>query len=483
MGDGALGDAAPGDAATRIDAESCTEEVCNQLDDDCDDEVDEGLPTQTYYVDSDGDGFGNGDSPMEACGIPEDAAAEAGDCDDNDGEIHPDAPEQCNEVDDDCDGALDEELLQPEGDVRTFGPGANWFRSIAATPGGFLIAWQDSDGRARFQRIDPFGEPLEDSRLLDPMNPEQDEEFPSATVVTPGSAPLGVYLWQRDRGSVQVRSGALGRELDDSPVEVRDPHRGVETEDPPLIYRSREQTVALWTNGNRILVAEIDARGPSIERTGFLYVYEATDHDEPWGRVIPGDPPFLLIGFVDERLRDTLPSAYVGVAKLGGPEIDSARPVRVDTPAEMSAKIALPVALRDREGDSFQAAVAVYSENSAESDLRIVGIEYDVDEGLSVADTPHTVSPAGIPTDAIAAPNGADVVYREGREQDEYQLRYLELDSEGAPLVNRPIAMESRKPTLGSLARNSSGNVGLLFPDVSDLQAEVVFQRLSCDDS
>ena len=45
-------------------------------------------PETTPVVDADGDGF----------------SIEDGDCDDSDGEVHPDAAEQCDEVDHDCDG-------------------------------------------------------------------------------------------------------------------------------------------------------------------------------------------------------------------------------------------------------------------------------------------------------------------------------------------------------------------------------------------
>ncbi len=63
--------------------------------------------TSVFYADADGDGFGDGGTPTEACEAPDGHVAQAGDCDDTDAEVHPDALEVCNHVDDDCDGAQD----------------------------------------------------------------------------------------------------------------------------------------------------------------------------------------------------------------------------------------------------------------------------------------------------------------------------------------------------------------------------------------
>ncbi len=83
-------------------------EVCDEIDNDCDGTVDEGVTT-TWYVDVDGDGFGDGSRTSEACALPSGYAEDGGDCDDNDFDVYPGAPEFCNGVDDDCDGDVDED--------------------------------------------------------------------------------------------------------------------------------------------------------------------------------------------------------------------------------------------------------------------------------------------------------------------------------------------------------------------------------------
>ena len=98
-------------------------ESCNGLDDDCDGEIDEDAAL-TWYADADGDGFGDPDSAVEGCEAPSDHVADASDCDDADPEIHPEATEECDEVDNDCDGGIDEGFEETR--YYTDGDGDGW---------------------------------------------------------------------------------------------------------------------------------------------------------------------------------------------------------------------------------------------------------------------------------------------------------------------------------------------------------------------
>ncbi|MCB9745530.1 MAG: hypothetical protein H6740_23325 [Alphaproteobacteria bacterium] len=83
-------------------------EICDGVDNNCDDVVDEGLLI-TVYGDQDGDGFGVDAQAQEACAVEAGQAERGGDCDDSRADIHPGAPEEdCTDpVDYDCDGAVE----------------------------------------------------------------------------------------------------------------------------------------------------------------------------------------------------------------------------------------------------------------------------------------------------------------------------------------------------------------------------------------
>jgi MYXO-CTERM domain-containing protein len=86
-----------------------TVEVCNDLDDDCDGDVDGGAAdATTWYADADGDGYGDDGDTVVSCDAPDDYAAEGGDCDSVNPAANPGAAETCDERDDDCDGEVDE---------------------------------------------------------------------------------------------------------------------------------------------------------------------------------------------------------------------------------------------------------------------------------------------------------------------------------------------------------------------------------------
>ena len=88
------------DAAIHPDAE----ELCDELDNDCDGEVDEGTELASWYADADGDGYGDPDSAVQACTAPEGHVEGSSDCDDGDAETYPGAAERCDEADNDCEG-------------------------------------------------------------------------------------------------------------------------------------------------------------------------------------------------------------------------------------------------------------------------------------------------------------------------------------------------------------------------------------------
>jgi hypothetical protein len=114
-------------------------EVCNGIDDDCDGLTDEELLT-TYYLDSDGDGYGYEGITIQACTVPQGYSNLNGDCNDSNGFVHPGTVEVCNSIDDDCDGLIDEGVQSTfyhDGDGDGYGNAMEGIHACLA-PSGYV---------------------------------------------------------------------------------------------------------------------------------------------------------------------------------------------------------------------------------------------------------------------------------------------------------------------------------------------------------
>ena len=127
------------------------DEICDEADNDCDDIVDgeQAVDASAWYADADQDGFGDAGSATTACTQPEGHVADAADCDDGDGTIHPAASEVCDGLDNDCDGTSDVDasdaatwLLDADGDG--FGDEDSPLSSCSQ-PSGYVAEGGDSD--------------------------------------------------------------------------------------------------------------------------------------------------------------------------------------------------------------------------------------------------------------------------------------------------------------------------------------------------
>lgn len=97
------------------------QEACNGVDDDCDGLIDEEGATGCiyFYYDGDQDSFGSNVIPPRClCSpgqVPKFTTTLSGDCGDSDPFVYPQAPEKCNDKDDNCDGNTDENFPNKGG--------------------------------------------------------------------------------------------------------------------------------------------------------------------------------------------------------------------------------------------------------------------------------------------------------------------------------------------------------------------------------
>lgn len=125
-----------------------TAEVCNGIDDNCNEMIDEGLTFYTYYLDADGDEYGNALIDTLGCTPIPGYVTDSTDCNDSNPDINPGIPEVCNGMDDNCDGNRDEGLpfdtYYVDADTDNYGDAlidSLWCASIP----GFVLDSTDCD--------------------------------------------------------------------------------------------------------------------------------------------------------------------------------------------------------------------------------------------------------------------------------------------------------------------------------------------------
>jgi len=156
---------------------------------DCDDTDPNEHPGQTWYKDADSDGYSDDSTNTSSCERPtgskvaSELTATFGDCDDNDQNKNPGAPEVCNGEDDDCDAETDEGCVFNNPPAANAGSNQTVVEGVTVTLDGSESS--DPDGDTISYQWTQIGGIL--STLSDP-------KAAKPTLVTPIVSPGGMIL-------------------------------------------------------------------------------------------------------------------------------------------------------------------------------------------------------------------------------------------------------------------------------------------------
>lgn len=258
---------------------------------------------QTYYLDLDGDTYGDPATGIESCAPIEGRVTNGDDCDDGSASIRPGVTETCDDVDQDCDGAVDEGLMRPLGDpvvvVPDFGFGDEQGAAVVATNEGYAVIWRrGSENVVRGSFFARDGTPFAvdvfiEGRVTGGVGP--DVRNPTATRFTIDDLDQVFVAWFEPDG-IRARScstrGTCSRV--DHTIWAGDTSGARNLG----LSQLRNRIVARWTNDTAGMVASLDPITGSVSAPA----------------VLPGgtDTRFLSIATVDG------PAPYVLVVRRTG---------------------------------------------------------------------------------------------------------------------------------------------------------------------
>ncbi|MCK6528021.1 putative metal-binding motif-containing protein, partial [Myxococcota bacterium] len=341
-------------------------EVCNGIDDDCDDVPDDGLVFVDYYPDADNDGHGGYGTPVAACdGAPGGYVAVADDCDDTNPDVHPGAVDVCNGIDDDCDDLVDEEDVDADLDHWKTCDGDCDDADPAVNPGAPEQCDQrdnDCDGVVD-EGFDADGNGVGDSVWVDanwggPQNGTSDEPF---TTIQQALAAFGTCP------EILVRPGDYSGPLDfleGTDVAVRSTHGPSETD----IFASDYGWLVRFGRDGRV-VAELSGfnivGAIGTETEGVIGIFGGSDVAFTNNVLVRNDGGGNAI--VD--VSGAGPGTLIEANDFNSNIVTYVAPVRVRT----SPGIA--VAYNYFHGNSTQVYGGVYVEES--DDVRVIGNKFE----------------------------------------------------------------------------------------------------------
>lgn len=127
-------------------------ETCDEKDNDCNNQTDEGLSGSTYFPDEDRDGVGSVAGARSSCRPLSGYVTLPGDCDDRDSARRPGNPEVCDDKDNDCDSQPDDGLATTtyfrDADGDTYGLSTDSRVSCSPSLAGYVTRAGDCNDAA-----------------------------------------------------------------------------------------------------------------------------------------------------------------------------------------------------------------------------------------------------------------------------------------------------------------------------------------------
>jgi hypothetical protein len=164
------------------------EEIADELDNNCNGLVDEGLTPVAWYRDTDTDGYGDATNSLSAISQPDGYVSDDSDCDDTNAAINPDASEVFDSIDNNCNGEVDEGFSPStwyfDNDEDSYGD-VNTTTEAVEAPAGYVN--DSSDCNDNDSAINPGVTEAFDG-LDNNCNGEVDEGFSPSTWYFDGDA-------------------------------------------------------------------------------------------------------------------------------------------------------------------------------------------------------------------------------------------------------------------------------------------------------